>query len=286
MASAGGQVTVRGRFKVGSLVRLVKADSGSVLHAGSSESVATTTVVDEDGVAVVRFDEDVEVGGYYFLCGYVDGHPLNLRARGRKPGEDDSQLAQPPLEPEWQTLANGGRRNPVGDDHPHERHPAPAQHHVADDVPQASRTELGEAVPVDRAAQPPYGRQEDTPEGMVQRSNTPHGVTAPIPGQTSIEDALATVANPDALLGELEVGKPELVAPQDQSQEPAGKGPAAPAAGDVAPDGSVDGGQAGSVAAPSSRRSRARAAVKKAAPKRQKSAAPRASRSNASKEKK
>lgn len=105
MATVKGQVTLRGRFRAGSVVKLVKVADERVLRAeGGTVAVAEATV-DEDGL--VRFTEGVEVGARYLIVGQVDGEPVQVRARGNAVGDDNSVLAQAPIQPDRQKLSGG-----------------------------------------------------------------------------------------------------------------------------------------------------------------------------------
>lgn len=100
---ANGVVTLRGRFKPGARVRLVQVKDETVLRAeGGNELEART--VDEHGC--VQF-EGVKVGGYFFLAGQIDGEPVEVRARGKEPDEDNPVLTHAPVRPERAKLASG-----------------------------------------------------------------------------------------------------------------------------------------------------------------------------------
>lgn len=105
MATKGkAQVTLHGRFRPGARVRLVRVKDESVLRAEGGEEIGAATV-DADGC--VQFTEGVEAGARYFLVGQVDGHPLEVRARGNVPDEENPVMALPPVQPEPQKLADG-----------------------------------------------------------------------------------------------------------------------------------------------------------------------------------
>ncbi len=112
MASKGGAVTLRGRFKPGTLVRLVKVAHEGVLRPEGGELVAAKRV-DEDGV--VQFVDGVEVGGRYFISGLIDGQPVDVRARGNEPGDEDLGLVNGSVAPERQKLADGRFQDEVVD---------------------------------------------------------------------------------------------------------------------------------------------------------------------------
>jgi hypothetical protein len=105
MATTKGQVTLRGRFRAGSLVKLVKVAGEHVLRAeGGVEPVAEATV---DAAGCVQFTEGVEVGARYLVVGQVDGFPVEVRARGNEPDDENSVLTQAPVQPERQRLSGG-----------------------------------------------------------------------------------------------------------------------------------------------------------------------------------
>lgn len=90
-----GQATLRGRFRPGTRVRLIKGkDDGSQLHPDASQSIDKQTV-DEDGT--VQFT-GLEVGGYYFAYGYVNGSPLSVRLRGRSEDDEAATVVQIPVQ--------------------------------------------------------------------------------------------------------------------------------------------------------------------------------------------
>lgn len=102
---ASGVVTLRGRFKPGARVRLVRVKDESVLRVGDGSELVASEVVDAEGC--VRFAKGVVVGARYFVAGQVDGTPLEVRCRGNRPDEDNSLLTQVPVLPERQKLADG-----------------------------------------------------------------------------------------------------------------------------------------------------------------------------------
>lgn len=93
-----GQVTLRGRFTPGSRVRLVKVAGPEVLTPSASDEVVESKTVGEDGC--VRFSKGVEVDGRYFISGYVNGTPLNVRVRGNTAEYEDSLPVQDPVQPD------------------------------------------------------------------------------------------------------------------------------------------------------------------------------------------
>lgn len=181
MATSKGQVTLRGRFPSGSVVKLVKVKHEGVLRAAGGKEIATGTVGDDGSVT---FGKDVEVGGRYFVTGYVDGFPLEVRARGGKAGDESAVLSQPPVTADRTRLADGTFL-----DEPPEQHqaagfggvgPAPGQHQVPKGTPQRSDTPRGTAHPVDVNEKAPYPSQSDVGKDVPQRSSTELGQATPI----------------------------------------------------------------------------------------------------------
>jgi hypothetical protein len=123
-----GQVTLAGRFPKGTDVRLVKVRDETVLRSEGGETIDTQTV-DDDGR--VQFKKGVEVGARYFIVGYVDGVPLEVRARGNAPGDDPATLTQPPIRPGRIRLGDGS---------------------WADEAPKKEKTPSGEVAPHSGAA--------------------------------------------------------------------------------------------------------------------------------------
>jgi hypothetical protein len=89
-----GRVVLRGRFKAGTDVRLVEVAHEGVFRSQGGREVGEATV-DEDGV--VEFTSGVVVGGRYLLVGYIDGQPVEVRARGNEITEDEAVLGQAPV---------------------------------------------------------------------------------------------------------------------------------------------------------------------------------------------
>lgn len=104
MATTKGQVTLRGRFRAGSLVRLVRVAGEHVLRPEGGDEIAEATV---DAAGCVQFTKGVEAGARYFVVGQLDGTPLEVRCRGNVPEEENSVLAQAPVQPERQKLSGG-----------------------------------------------------------------------------------------------------------------------------------------------------------------------------------
>lgn len=186
MATQKAQVTLRGRFRAGTRVRLVEVKDESVLRAEGGKLLDVKRV-DEDGQ--VRFTKDVKKGGRYFVVGNVDGQPLEVRARGNTAEEESAVLGQAPVQPDRVRLADGS----FADETPErqktpsrEVQPAPRQDQVADGVVQRSDTPRGSAHPVDPEETLPYPRQEDVPDGVVQMSDTETGQATPIQSAVSM----------------------------------------------------------------------------------------------------
>ena len=213
MASAS--ITLRGRFRPGTEVRLVRVQSEAALRAEGGEEVGTETV-DDDGC--VSFSKGVKDGERYFIVGQVDGTHLEVRARGRE-DESDSILGQAPPALVETRYADGTL---VSDDPPEQDLPeleaAPdlSQQQTPEGTQQRSDTQRGTAHPVDPESDfAPYPRQdqlegrgklgqmaddgedvgggmatptdvgpqrqEDVPDGTPQRSDTPTGYATVIP---------------------------------------------------------------------------------------------------------
>lgn len=179
MASA--QVVLRGRFKPGAIVRLVKVRDESVLRSEGGQEVDTATVSDD---GEVRFTKGVEDGARYLIEGYVDGFPLAVRARGRAAGDESGLLDQAPIGPDRVRLSDGSWA-----DEPPEQHqkapdatvaPGPAQHQVPKGQWQRSDTPRGAAHPHDPREQLPYPDQGSVKKGAVQMSDTEHGIATPV----------------------------------------------------------------------------------------------------------
>lgn len=220
MADAKGQATLRGRFPAGTNVELVKVKGPETLRTSPGDKVVGSATVDEDGS--VQFSKDVEVGSRYFIRGYVNGVYREVRITGTKAGEESSVLSQPPVGNDEVKLGSGktlaehaAEQEDVPD---REVQPAAKQSHARDLV-QRSSTPVGYATPVDPEEVPPYGKQEDhdgniarsdtatgqaalipvdappekqedTDGDVIQRSDTPHGVTTPIPAGDALQATL------------------------------------------------------------------------------------------------
>lgn len=177
-----GQVTLRGRFPVGSDVTLVEADGPWTLRAPEGAEPVDTQTVDEDGS--VQFT-GLEPGGRYFATGLVDGFPLSVRLTARAADADEGLLVQPPVGPERVRLGIGGtggfadEKPQPADEVAFEGAPHAAQSHADEGEPQRSATLRGSAHPVDPEEQTPLPRQEDIEEDALQMSDTETGSAAP-----------------------------------------------------------------------------------------------------------
>jgi hypothetical protein len=91
----GAQVTLRGRYSPGTVVQLVKVAGAHVLRTAPGDEVVEEKKVGKDGA--VQFSKGVEKDGRYFVRGYQDGFPLEVRVRGRAEADDSEVLAQDPV---------------------------------------------------------------------------------------------------------------------------------------------------------------------------------------------
>lgn len=228
-SSSKAQVTLNGRFRPGERVRLVEVAGEHVLRSEGGTLVGEATV-DENGQ--VQFTSGVKAGGRYFVVGRIAGVPIEVRARGNVAADDNSVLAQAPVQPDVTTTGIG--RQPVDpDSEPHGLRLA--QEQVGDGVQQRSSTATGTAHPVDPDERGPYPdqgdelyscgevqqrsdtevgqatpipdvpeRQEDVPESVHQRSCTATGVATPLPAG----DAVDAVQGIESALAKAAVGEP------------------------------------------------------------------------------
>lgn len=220
------QVVLRGRFKPGSQVRLVKVRDERALRAEGGQEVGTATV--DDGGAV-KFTSGVEVGARYFVVGQIDGRPEEVRARGRRSSDAAEVLEQAPVGPDRLRLSDGSFLDEVPERRPVpsiDVGPGPGQDQVPEGTVQRSDTPRGSAHPVDVELQEPVRRQEDVPDDVVQMSDTPTGaateiVSAPsrqedVPkGLLQRSDTPAGVATP--------FPKGDAIAAQQQQESPLAK---------------------------------------------------------------
>jgi hypothetical protein len=170
-----GQVTLRGRFSAGTVVRLVRVAHEGVLRAEGGEEVDVQTAEkDENGVASVSFKKGVDEGARYIATGISDGRPVDVRVRGRSADDPSEILEQPPIQPDRVRLTDGSWSDeaPTKESAPKLAITAPGQHQVGDGVIQRSDTLRGSAHPVDPESEEPVRRQESVPEGAVQMSDT------------------------------------------------------------------------------------------------------------------
>jgi hypothetical protein len=227
-----GQVTLRGRFSAGTVVRLVRVAHEGVLRPEGGEEVDVQTAEkDENGVASVSFKSGVDEGARYIATGISDGRPLDVRVRGRSADDPSEILEQPPIQPDRVRLTDGSWSDqaPTKESAPKLAFTAPGQHQVGDGVTQRSGTLRGSAHPVDVESEEPVRRQEsvkegtpqmsdtrprevdgvqvggggeateivlgpqrqeDVPDGVLQRSDTPTGVAQPLPGGDMVKAQL------------------------------------------------------------------------------------------------
>jgi hypothetical protein len=176
MASSG-QVTLRGRFPVGSVVTLTKVAGEHVLRPEGGEEVEVKTVTEEDGaprVGYVRFSKGVEVGARYFIHGLVDGRPLEVRARGRAKDDPNEVFEQPPIAPDRMRLADGSWSDeaPTKESAPDILAAQADIRHVKKGTVLRSDTPRGEAHPLDPEERAPKRTQDDVDDGAVQMSDT------------------------------------------------------------------------------------------------------------------
>lgn len=214
-----GAVRLSGRFSPGTQVRLIKVRHEGVLRAEGGEEIDSKRV-SKDGT--VEFTTGVEPGARYFITGYTDGGYLEVRARGRERGDESSVLEQPPVGPDRVRLSDGSFLDEPPEQHQdvpsYEVGPHLGQHQVPKGVVQRTDTPRGSAHPVDPEEQAPYRRQEDvpddvvqmqdldtgaateivqsvqrqeeTPAGLLQRTDTPFGQAYPIPGGNAVKAQL------------------------------------------------------------------------------------------------
>jgi hypothetical protein len=116
VSSEQGVVVVRGAFTPGSIVKLVKVPSEVQTRAEGGE-VVEERMVDKD--ANVGF-AGLAVGDRFFVTGYVDGVPVEKRARACLEGENSAELAQPSPRPIPARLGTEGKAQqpPVVPDDP------------------------------------------------------------------------------------------------------------------------------------------------------------------------
>jgi len=143
-STAKGQATLRGRFPAGTVVGLVRAAGAHTLRSEGGEEVDRKKVSADGEVKFTGLDID----GRYFAVGLVDGHPLEVRLRGRVADDDAGLLAQPPVGPDRVRLGLAGAGGfadeldaPIGSrPTAADEQPQPTERVVADD---ADRPRLG-----------------------------------------------------------------------------------------------------------------------------------------------
>lgn len=106
MAKDRARVVLNGRFSPGTRLRLVEVRDERQLRPGAGDREVDVQFVDTDGH--VEFSAGVTDGGRYFVCGYQNGQPLEVRARGRVPGDEDEVNSIAPVGTEPRTFSSGG----------------------------------------------------------------------------------------------------------------------------------------------------------------------------------
>lgn len=148
MADKKGRVALAGRFSPGERVRLIKVDGPHVLRPPDGVQPVESKRVDEDGR--VEFTKDIEVGGRYFISGYKNGQPLDVRVTGRTEDDPSVVLENAPTPQDRTRLSDGSFLD------------EPPEQHQDTGLPEGA-TWLG---------------QHQVPEGVWQRSDTPRGAAA------------------------------------------------------------------------------------------------------------
>jgi hypothetical protein len=90
------QVTLRGRFRPGTRVRLYKSARPEALRHSEGDELLAAKKVDGDGVVRFTSADGVELGGRYFIYGHIAGQPQSVRISGREPG-DEAGIGQRPV---------------------------------------------------------------------------------------------------------------------------------------------------------------------------------------------
>lgn len=106
MAKGRARVVLNGRFSPGTRLRLVEVRDERQLRPGAGDREVDVQFVDEDGH--VEFTSGVTDGARYFICGYQNGFPLEIRARGRVAGDEDEVNSVAPVGTEPRKFANAG----------------------------------------------------------------------------------------------------------------------------------------------------------------------------------
>lgn len=240
-------VKLAGRFPVGADVELVKVKDERVLRTSPSDQVIGQETVGEDGT--VEFTKGIDVGGRYFVRGRVNGDLREVRITGTETAS--AVLSQPPVGNDEVKIGTTGKtlaELAAEDEDPPEIevHPA-AKQSQARNVLQRSATPLGYATPVEEDEKQPYGeqgdyegyeqrsdtehgqaalvqdrveRQEDTDGSFLQRSDTPHGVTTPIPDGGALKATLERDASAAKDVGGTEPNKAATIAADGAAPAP------------------------------------------------------------------
>jgi len=177
MAKQSGQVTLRGRFRPGDVVRLVKVAGPHVLRPEGGEEIEVQSVGEEKDaprVGYVRFTKGVEVGERYFITGQTGGYPLEVRVTGRAADDPSEVFEQAPVQPDRVRLSDGSFLDdpPTKESAPHILAAQADIRHAKKGTVLRSDTPRGEAHPVDVERPEPIRPQEDVPDGTVQMSDT------------------------------------------------------------------------------------------------------------------
>lgn len=98
--SSKGRVALSGRFSPGERVRLIQVDGPHVLRPPDGAGPVDTGRVDENGR--VEFTKGVEIGARYFISGYHNGQPFDVRMTGRSADDPSVVLEQTPTPVETQ----------------------------------------------------------------------------------------------------------------------------------------------------------------------------------------
>lgn len=187
---AKAQVTLHGRFSPGTPVRLIEADPGD-LRADWSREVDTA---ETSKTGEINFKVSAS-GRRYFIVGFQNGSPLEVRVRSRSADDTDTVNSQPPVGYDRVRLSDGSwaDETPARLERPElEAAPHLDMRMVGKNEVLRSYTPRGEAHPVEPGEPAPYGRQEDVGDGVVQMSDTETGSAHPVaPAAGRQEDVVA-----------------------------------------------------------------------------------------------